>query len=268
MKKIIFLLLLLTQCLLAKNFVRIVSLGPYITENLYLLGIKDEIVGVTIHETPEIKKGKTIIGTLLEPNIEAIAALKPDIVLASKEGNRKISVEKIKKLGIRVETLDEVKSFSDLNRNFIRLGKLFGMEKEAKDIVANIKTRLENVSLKGKGAYPKVFWQLGIKPIITVGRDTLYSELISVSGGINLFGDIKRKYISVSAEEVVKRNPDIIIVVGMGEKEEAVKYWQQFPVVKAVSNNRVFYMEDTQFCSPTPQTYLENVLQLIPLFNK
>ncbi|MCM8764596.1 MAG: helical backbone metal receptor [Candidatus Omnitrophica bacterium] len=242
-----------------RNFSRIVSLGPYITENLLLLGIKDEIIGVTIHEKTEIKKGKEIIGTLLDPNLETIIKLQPDIVIASKEGNRRQTVEKLLGLGIKVKVLDEVANYENLKNNFLTLAEIFGKQDVAKKIIDDVDSELAKYRQKRFVRKKKIFWQIGTRPLFTAGSNTYFNEISFYAGGANIFDNIKTKYITVSTEEVIKRNPDVIIVIGMGEDQYAMKFWNSFQNVKAVKKNQIFRVDDYDFCSPTPLSFLRSI---------
>jgi len=244
---------------------RVVSLGPYITENLLLLGVDKKIVGITIHDRLEIKKNRVIVGTLLDPNIEAIIRLKPDIVIASKEGNRKQTVEKIKNLGITVETLEEVITYNDLKKNFLTLAKIFGKTDEANQIISNIDKKLADIKKSRPKNRKKVFWQLGTKPLVTVGGNTYFNQLTMIAGGTNIFADIKTKYITISAEEVIKRNPDVIIGMGMEENTQIFEFWKQFKNIEAVKKNKIFKVDDYMFCSPTPESFLKSVQMLMEM---
>lgn len=238
---------------------RVVSLGPYITENLLLLNINDEIKGVTIHEKPEIKEGRVIVGTLLDPNIETIINLKPDIVIASKEGNRKQTVEKLLDLGINVVVLDEVRTYENLKTNFINLASIFGKRDIAEKIISEIDSELVSYKQKKSLKKKKILWQLGTKPIVTAGKDTYFNEISIYAGALNIFGDMKSKYITVNVEEIIRRNPDIIIAMGMGESVEISEFWKPFKNINAVRNKKIFRVNDYDFCSPTPASFLKSV---------
>ncbi|MCM8814726.1 MAG: helical backbone metal receptor [Candidatus Omnitrophica bacterium] len=240
-------------------FSRVISLGPYITENLLLLGIEKEIIGVTIHEKPEIKKNREIVGTLLDPNIETILRIRPDIVIATKEGNRKQTVEKLVSLGINVKVIDEVISYEDVKNNFLFLAEIFGKQDVAKKIIADVDSKLAKYRRKMFVKKKKIFWHIGTKPLFTAGSNTYFNEISLYAGGMNIFGDIKTKYIAVSVEEVIKRNPDVIITMGMGEDTYAKDFWNSFRNVQAVKKNKIFRVDDYDFCSPTPLSFLKSV---------
>ncbi|MCX7705842.1 MAG: helical backbone metal receptor [bacterium] len=243
-----------------KNYpYRIVSLGPYITENLILLGIESKIIGVTIHEKPEIKKGRVLIGTLLDPSIETIVNLKPDIVIASKEGNRKQTVEKLLELGIKIVVLDEVRTYQDLKANFIRLADIFDRRHIAEQIISQIDNALSEYSRKKSSERKKIFWQLGTKPLVTAGGDSYFNEISTYAGVLNIFNNIRTKYITVSVEEAIKRNPDIIVAMGMGEESYIENFWKPFKNINAVKNGKIFRVDDYDFCSPTPVSFLKCV---------
>jgi len=241
---------------------KIVSLSPYVTENIYLLGLEKNIIGLTIHDREEIKRGKEIIGTLLEPNIEKIMFLKPDIVIGSKEGNRQEHIEKLNKLGIKTYTLEELFSFEDICKNFITLGKILGRRDKAEEIVKMVKARLKSVesAAEKQKKKKKVFFILGFKPLFTTGNSTYINEAIMYAGGINIFSDVNKKWFPVGIEEVIKRNPDVIIFVTMGGEEKVL--WEWLKDTKAVRNKKVFSIDSIMVCSPTPLSFVETAENL------
>lgn len=235
---------------------RIVTLGPYVTENLVLLGLEQNIVGLTVHEPAERKEGKTIVGTLLEPSIERIVRLNPDIVIASREGNRPDVVARLEKLGIRVLTLGEMFSFRDICSNLRTLGRAVGREKEAERIVRDASARLSELRRKhGASRAERVFFLLGWKPLITFGNRSYLDEMVRAAGGENLFHDIARKYLPVNIEEVVRRNPDVVLILDMedgnGGGEE-----NRLSLLEAAARRRVHRLPAAQFGSPTPESFV------------
>jgi len=268
MKKILcFLVLFLFTSLPAvAEPLKIVSLGPYITENLCLLGLEKNIVGLTIYDREEIKKGKEIIGTLLEPNIEKIVSLEPDIVIGSKEGNRQEHIEKLKKLGIKTLVLDQLFTFEDICKNFITLGETLNCKDRAEEIIKEVNKRLkniENITAKEKKK-KKIFFILGFKPLFTTGKNTYINKAIQYAGGVNIFGDINKKWFSVSVEDVIKKNPEIIIFLTM--EEEQILLWERLKDTDAVKNKKIFSIEPTVIGSPTPQSFVQTVENLYKMF--
>jgi len=266
MKKLLPLLLLVLVPLYARTEeLRIVSLGPYITENVCLLGLEGNIAGLTIHDETERKKGKEIVGTLLDPNIEKILTLKPGVVIGSKEGNRAESLEKLQKLGIRTLVLGQLYTFDDICRNLILLGEGLGARQSAERIVTRQKARLREIADESgkKAARKRVFFILGFKPLFTTGKDTYINEMIEYAGGQNIFGNIKKKWFSCSVEEVIKRNPENIVFLRM--EEEQTILWDRLRDVDAVKNRRMAGIEPTVIGSPTPVSFVNSVERLYKL---
>ncbi|MDD4910152.1 MAG: cobalamin-binding protein [Candidatus Omnitrophica bacterium] len=238
---------------------RVVSLAPSITEEIYLLGAEDSLIGVTSYcRYPEEARNKEIIGTVLEPSMEKIVSLKPDLVLATNEGNRQESIKKLAALGLNVVAFNETKGFRDIERNFLRLGVILGRFETARQIMDGINAKIEAIRKESAAADKiKIFWQLGARPIVSASAGTFTDEIINWAGGVNIFSDMAGRYPRVSIEEVIKRNPEIIIVVTMGDiTGSELDLWRRFPGIDAVRNNRV-YVYDMHFaCTPTPDNFI------------
>ena len=163
---------------------RIISLGPSITEELYLLGVENKIVGVTTYcqrppQAREIEK----IGTVIEVNLEKAISLQPDLVLATSLTNPKAK-EKLKNLGIRVITFPSAKNFREICEQFLELGKIAGREKEAEEIVYRAKKAVSSVKQKVRELpKPKVLVQVGAKPLWVAPKDSFVNDFIEIAGG-------------------------------------------------------------------------------------
>lgn len=237
---------------------RIISLGPYATENLVLMGLEDNIIGLTIHDLPERRKGKESIGTLLDPNMEKILTLRPDIVVASKEGNRPESVAQLNNLGIATLTLEELYTFDDICNNFTKLGEALNRAETSEQIITHQTQRLQAIQDRIHGKTPqKAFFILGFKPLFTTGSATYINAMIENAGGVNIFSDTEKKWFSVNPEEVVKRDPDIIIFIDMEEGVELFK--EKMATISAVRQDRIHGLESSTVGSPTPKTYVNAV---------
>jgi iron complex transport system substrate-binding protein len=245
---------------------RIVSLSPAITEALYLLGVEDRVIGVTTYcQKPPDAAKKEKIGTIMEINMEKVINLKPDLVIGTGLTNSK-DIKKLKNLGIDVATFDISKNFEWLCQIFLDLGKLVGKEEQARTMIVESKKRIAKTQKKVEGLpHKKVFVQLGSKPLFAVTRDYFINDLIEFAGGINIFKDAKSGLIS--REEVVRRNPDIVIITTMGvagEKEQ--KSWQQYRTINAVKNKNIYLIDSDKICSPTPVSFaalLEEIVRVL-----
>lgn len=235
----------------------IISLSPVITEGLYLLGMGDNIIGVTIYcQRPSQAKDKQKVGSVVDVNVEKIVNLKPDIVFAMSHTNTK-DIKKLRDTGINVITFDIPKTFERLCEIFLALGKTIGKEKEAIHIVNASKRKVSDIRKKTSGLQKqKVFIQIGAKPLFAATDDSFVNDYIEFSGGINIFKDAGSGLIS--REEVLKRNPDIILIATMGVAgKDEQKIWHRYKMINAVWNNRIYLVDPYRICSPTPVSFAE-----------
>ena len=234
---------------------RIISLIPSVTRSLYLLGLQDEIAAVTMF-CPAEARDKEKIGSILEPDIEKIVSLKPDIVIASKEGNRQATLEKLRSLGLRVYVTGKVDSFNEICADFIKLGKFLGRGDKARAVVDDSLRALSELRDKLKSTKPvTIFYEVGAQPLFTSGNKSFANDIIEAAGAKNVFSDISSRFPQVSREEVIRRDPDAIVLVAMGDvniKEKA--QWENFKALKAVKNGRIYFTDDNSFTDPTPRS--------------
>jgi len=245
---------------IAKNNIKIVSLAPSITSSLYLLGAEDNLVGVTSYC---VAKDKERVGTLLEPSIEKIYSLFPDFVVSTKEGNNPRVMEKLQGLKIKTIILGPDYNFSDISGDFYKLASLVDKREKAEEILADVKRKIDSIRARVEDKKRiSVFLQLGDSPLITIGKESFLNEIIEIAGGENIFSDMKLGYLRVNKEEVIKRNPEMIIIVPM-EKEKAseneASSWSGFKTVTAVKENKIIVLEKDSFLRPTPVAFLEGV---------
>lgn len=254
----------------AESAEKIVSLAPSITEGLYQLQKGKALVAVTSYcNYPEEAKTKEIIGTLINPNIEKIYSLSPDLVLAIKGANRPQTIEKLKSLGLKVIVFDECDSFDDIQENFIRLGKIVGKPEKAKKIIQNVKIKKDSIAKKIKGLHQvSVFLEISARPLVSANNRAFVNEFIKYGGGVNIFADAPIKYPRISREEVLRKNPEVIMLVTMGNVTEKEKqYWQKFTDLKAVKTDRVYIIDANKFCRPTPLSFLNGLQKVAKLLH-
>ncbi len=224
--------------------VRIVSLAPATTEILFALGLGEEIVGNTVFcNYPEEAQRVYKVGTFSEPSIERIIALKPDIIFAAGL-EQSPAVTQLQELGLKVIVSDP-ENLSELMESIEEIGRVTGKAPEAKKLVKQM--REETASLREiVGLIPeekrlKVFLEIWFDPIMTAGKGAFVDELLSIAGGINIAYDAPRAYSRFSAETVVKRNPDVIILGYMGQPhaQDSVAGRLGWQGIQAVKNKRI-----------------------------
>ncbi|MFA5144554.1 MAG: helical backbone metal receptor [Candidatus Omnitrophota bacterium] len=246
---------------------RIISLSPYLTEEIYLLGAQDRLIGCTVYcQRPPEARNKEKVGTVTDANLEKIVSLKPDLVLTASLTNPKTK-EKLRNLGIRVVDFTSVSSFSQICGQFLELGRIIGKEKQAEEIVRQAADDVELIKKSVKGLpRPKVFVQIGAKPLYTVTNSSFVNDFIQFAGGINISQDAKIEL--YSREEVVRQDPDVIIIATMGitgQDEKAA--WQRYKTISAVRNGRIHIIDSYMLCIPTPVNFTRTLKELVTILH-
>jgi iron complex transport system substrate-binding protein len=228
---------------------RIVSLAPSNTENLYFLGLGDRLVGDTSYcDYPEEAKKVAKVGGFKDPSLEKVIALQPDLVLATDIHQSMLASMEgagLKVVVINPETIDE--TFESM----ILIGKSAGIEGQARTLVTGLKDRVSAVSSKAanipENQRPTVYYEIWNQPLMTIGKDSLISQIITLAGGINVTGDMSEPYPQISEEIIIARNPQVMInSYGMNsqlltpEEIGARKGWQNVSFVK---NKRIYTIE-------------------------
>ena len=257
------------RVLIPDNPKRIVSLAPSITETLFALGLNDEIVGVTNYcDYPVKGLEKLRIGGFVNPSIEKIVSLRPDLVIATDDGNRREVVNKLAELGIAV-FVTYPKNFDAILRTIKNLGWITGRKGEASRIIRDLKGRRDEIIKLTKDLEkPKVFFQVGDSPFITIGRDTFANDLIESAGGLSISRDESMRYPTYSIENVLIKEPDIIIITSMNPKKDykgLMRKWSKWDSIPAVKRGKVFVIDSELVDRPSPKIIegLEEIARII-----
>ncbi len=236
---------------------RIISLAPSITEILFALGLHQEIVGVTSFcDYPEAALAKPKIGGYVNPSIEKIISLKPDLIIGTRDGNRLETIHRLNDLGFSVYVVNP-KGFDGVIKTIQNIGEIVARKDESKRIIKNTMTRKENiVRLTQSLPKPKVFFQIGNAPIITVGRGSLGDDLISLAGGKSISEDELVTYPLYSIETILSKAPEIIIMSSMESKKNysnLIKWWQNWKSIPAVKKSAIYVIDSDLVDRPTPR---------------
>jgi iron complex transport system substrate-binding protein len=225
---------------------RIVSLAPGITEILFALNLDGQIVGVTSFcDWPREAGQKTSVGGFTNPSLEKIVSLKPELILATADGNRPETVRQLEKIGMTVYVINPVDTAGIL-QSIRNIGEVTGQRQAARSLNAQLQRRLDAVTAQiSNKKRPRVFFQIGMDPVITVGRHTMISDVIERAGGTNIAGKDTARYPRYSAEGVMAHAPDMLLFAPMATDREFKKvkrYWEQFPSIPAVKNKKIYPM--------------------------
>ena len=224
---------------------RIVSLAPGVTEILFALASGDALVGATDHcdYPPEAKRIERV-GGFGTPNVERLLVLNPDLVIAAGLEREEVA-EVLRRSGIRVLHV-RIRNFEELFDAIHQIGEAVDRPQQAKGVVARMKAELETVTAQNvatrRGPRPKVFVEIGDRPLMTAGRNSFLDDLITRAGGVNVAHEISQSYTSINPEKVIEWNPDIIIVAPMGRPGNAAVQLSQrigWADISAVKNGRV-----------------------------
>jgi ABC-type Fe3+-hydroxamate transport system substrate-binding protein len=246
--------------------IRIVSLAPNITREIYDLGAQSLLIGVTSYSPVKADSGKQLVGSPMRINIEKTYSLRPQLVLASTDCNSKADIETLKKLGCKVHVFSGCESFACMCVTFKELGVMLGRSRRAEDIIGEVRAQMDIIQAKIHGRKSlKVFWQLGENPIVTASDATFSGELLRSAGCVNIFGNAPMRYPRVNAEEVIKRNPDVIVVVSQMGSGSTGSVWGRFGTISAVNKNRVYDLSADMVCQPTPLMYLKGYKAVLAL---
>jgi iron complex transport system substrate-binding protein len=193
---------------------RIISLAPNVTETLYLLGAQDRLIGNTTQcNWPEAAKHKPKIGDLLNPNYEVILAAKPDLVIASTAGNDRAAVMKLAGLGVPVYVIAP-RSVEKIFQCVEDMGRITDCSAQGLQLVAQMKERLEKVKTR-IADLPSVraFFITWFDPLLTPGKTTFENDVLRLAGTISITDDIPQYYPRYSLEQLLVKDPDIILTI-------------------------------------------------------
>lgn len=237
---------------------RIVSLAPSLTKSIYYLGGADQLVGRTSYCHIAEKDQKEIVATAITVNIEKVITLKPDLVIASTITNPE-TLEIIRRAGIPTKVIPTPPNFEILCNQFLELGTLIGRSATADSIVEHTRREVALIQQSYDQKAPlQFFFQIGAKPLFTVLDNTFMADYIAFSGGENISSGLTKG--TLNREFVLVKNPDVIIIVNMGiVGEEEKKTWELYPQLKAVKNNKVFFIESDMASTPNPPDFLKTM---------
>jgi iron complex transport system substrate-binding protein len=248
---------------------RVVSLAPSITEILFALGEGKRVAGVTQHcDFPAEARALPNVGSYVHPDLERVVALRPDLCLATRDGNPEELVIRLTSLGIPVYVVNP-RDLDTAVETVLEIGRLMGAGEKALELAADMRSRIDLVKSKVTLAKhrPGVFFQIGVLPIVAVGTNTFIHELIETAGGSNLTKG-PTAYPRYSREQVLALQPEVIIITSMtrGQDFEQVKQeWNRWDGLPAVRRGRVHVVDSNLFDRPTPRMVegLEMLARLI-----
>jgi len=198
------------------NPTRIVSLAPSLTETVYALGAQDRLVGDTIYcDYPPDAQKKPKVGGVTDPNLEEIAALHPDLVLVTKEGNRLETVRALESFGIP-SYASNPRKIGEILTSTEKLAEVLNVPDAGKAVADDMQRRLDTLKAKLTGVAPKsVLFVVWTEPLISVGKDTFIADAIGRADAVSIV-DSTQDWPQVSMEEVAHLQPDYLVFAHSG----------------------------------------------------
>jgi len=249
---------------------RIVSLAPSLTETVFALGLGDRLVGVSVYcDYPPAAQRIDRVGTFITPNVEAIVAKRPDVILAVPSPGNRSPVESLERLGFKVVVVDPL-SLDGIKESLLTIGGQLGKPERAKELVEAIDRQIESVRARVSGAPSRrVLMVVGETPLIVAGGATVQDELIHLAGGVNLGAAAGKDWPHVSIEYAISSAPEVIIDSTMGSEvrageDSATAFWKAFPMIPAVKEGRIFGYKAYEVLRPGPR--IGEALEMIARF--
>jgi len=230
---------------------RVVSLAPNLTESIFAVGAGDRLVGVTTFcNYPEQAQEIAKIGDTMNPNMESIIALKPDVVFVSTASQIENFTKTLEANGIAVYVTNP-SDLSEVLTGLVKLGELLGTTEQAGALFSDLKARQMKVVSKVGSEYPSdVFVQISKEPLFTIGKQSFLNMVISFAGGNSVTGEIDSAYPKLSKETALALNPEVIILSDSDDNKEANEAFKNSPAVK---NGRVYKVNADLLSRPGPR---------------
>jgi iron complex transport system substrate-binding protein len=234
---------------------RIVSLAPHITELLFAAGAGARVVGnVEFGEYPLAARALPKVGGYSRLDLEAIVALKPDLVMGWESGNAQAAVSRLRSMGLVVH-LSQPNRIEDIAGELELVGKLAGVETSANAAAAAFRERYANLVARfGKQPPVDVFYQVWKQPLMTVNGKQIISDAIRLCGGRNVFAQLPVLAPTVTVEAVIASNPEAIIASGMGDsRPEWLDDWKRWKTLPAVARDNLYFVPPELIQRHTPR---------------
>lgn len=233
---------------------RIVSLAPHLTELLFEAGAGERVVGVVAYsDYPGQARSLPRIGDARALDLEAIAMLQPDLVVAWASGSPKGQVERLKRMGLPV-FFNEPERLEAIAFTIERLGILAGSERHSRLQAENFRRRLNELQRGAQGAKPVwVFYQVWGQPLLTVNAQHVINDALGVCGAVNVFAESRVVTPRLDREAVMLADPDAIVIATSGDEGLAHAAWTRWRNLRAVRSGHLLTVDPGLLHRHTPR---------------
>lgn len=247
---------------------RIVTLAPHLTEQLFSLGVGERIIAtVEYSDYPKAALSIPRIGGAEDISAEVILALQPDLVLAWDSGSPTEVLTLLESLGVAVYRASS-QSLLGVSKTLADIAVLTQQSVTAAPLIAAFNADIEKVvSLYRNKRTVSVFYQLWYEPLMTANKQQMINEMITICGGSNLFAEQAEVVPQTSVESIVVLNPEIIFAPEQGTPVNWQKRWQAWPEISAVSEQHLYTLNADLINRPTLRS-VQGLQQICDLLDK
>jgi iron complex transport system substrate-binding protein len=234
---------------------RVVSLAPSVTETLFALGEGPTVVGVSQYcDYPPAAMRLPRVGTFLTPNIEAIVALRPTLIIGPGLASSRREVRALRKMGYPTMRVDEG-SLDGIEQSIQLIGERTGQEQEARGLLGSIREQIGMVRARLQKVRPRtVLMLVGHQPMVAVGNGTYLDDLLKLAGADNIADLARQPWPRLSIEYIIAMRPEVILDGQMGNDSTTPDgFWARYPAIPAVRNHRIYSYPQNPVLHPGPR---------------
>ena len=241
---------------------RIISIIPALTEILFAIGAGPRVVAVGSFDDypPEVKKLERV-GALVDPHLERILALKPDLVTVY--GSQTDLQRQLERAGVPTFLYRHAR-LADVSATILELGKRVGQPQEAEALTKSIEQHLDRIRQRVAGRpRPRTLLVFGrealaLRGVYASGGYGFLHDMLTAAGGDNIFADVQRESVQATSELILARRPDVVIELRVGDtapdqRQKEIEVWNRLSSVPAVQAKRVFFLTDARTVVPGPR---------------
>jgi len=253
-KLIIVALVLLSACAAAATPQRVITLTPHLTEWVFLLGAGDRLVAVSDYsDYPEDAQHLPSFNTFGALNVEAILALQPDLVLAWRGGNPEADLQRLQQFGIKIFYSEPV-LLDDIASELQQLAVVLGVPEQGAQQARLFRLRYQQLQQIYQQAPPlAAFFAMGTEPLLTVANHAWPAQVMQLCAAANIFADAKTDYPQVALEQVLARQPTVIIQASRDAVAPSSAFWQRYQSLPAVRQQAFITLDANQLYRATPR---------------
>ncbi|NLD00470.1 MAG: cobalamin-binding protein [Gammaproteobacteria bacterium] len=234
---------------------RIATLSPGATELTFAAGAGEQVIaGVSYSDYPPAALKLPLVGNHTRIDVEALLALKPDLIVTWVSGNPTAQVELLQELGLPIFAI-EPRTFEGVSSAIERLSILAGTEEAGFAEAERFRSGIAAIAEQYRDAKPvSVFYQVWETPLMTINNTHLIGKVLQLCGGVNVFADMPRLVPRISPEVVLQADPEVILTGSVeGASDQQLDHWKKYPKMRAVALDNLFFVPSSPISRPTPR---------------